>query len=149
MKASKLVPLAIVCSGALLSSACTVGSIRGTGEYGPSAYTSDSGIRQRVVSVLHAQPGFDEQQVKVETFHGIVQLTGHVDTHAHLVTMLAAVDHVDGVKTVHTYVTERHPNVQVDTVTRVAAVAAPTAAAPLQLAANGSGGADIAHGGAQ
>ncbi|MDB5988264.1 MAG: transport-associated protein [Nevskia sp.] len=117
---SRFAPLSVLLGSALLSTACTVQSVRGTGDYGPTAYSSDAGVAGRVKVALQSQPGINLKNIKVDTFQGMVQLSGQVDSHKQMVQTVAAVNHVDGVKTVRSYLFEAAPRPLVGAPTAVA-----------------------------
>ena len=105
--AFRLLPL-LAC-GTFLNTACTMKQTRGTGEYGPSYYTSDAGVAERVQVALKSQPDVNLRTIKVETFQGMVQVSGQVESHSQAVRTIAALNRVDGVKTVRSYLVENPP----------------------------------------
>lgn len=146
LNSTQLPLLGLLLASAALSTACAVDPERATGAYGPTYFSSDAGIAERVQATLQNQPGLDVKQIKVETFKGMVQLSGHVKSHAQLVTTVAAVDHLDGIKTVRDYLIVNPPKPIVGSAIRVAhaPIAAPATvvattsrtASPLQIASN-------------
>lgn len=101
MKITRQVQIAIaqsVLAGSLLVSlaACAPTPTReGTGEY-----VDDSVITTKVKSVFAADPTVKAYQVKVETFKGVVQLSGFVDSQQSAERAAQLAREVKGVKSV-------------------------------------------------
>jgi len=82
----------------LLSTALGCASTRtheGSGEY-----VDDSVITTKVKAAIFNEPGLKSSEVKVETFKGVVQLSGFVSTRADIKDAVRVAKAVDGVKSV-------------------------------------------------
>lgn len=78
MKTLKAIVLTVICAGSLLPFAggCAATSTRqSTGEY-----VDDAAITTKVKTALVRDDSVKALEVKVETFKGVVQLSGFVDT---------------------------------------------------------------------
>ena len=83
-------------AGAPFSPACASdNSARSTGEY-----VDDSVVTAKVKSALVADPTTKAYQIEVETFEGVVQLSGFVDSSASISRATQVAQNIDGVKSV-------------------------------------------------
>ena len=67
----------------------------GTGEY-----VDDSAITTKVKSAILAEPGLKSAEINVETFKGVVQLSGFVNSSSDISTATKVARAVDGVTSV-------------------------------------------------
>jgi len=67
----------------------------------PGEYADDATITTKVKSALIANPVAQAHQIDVETFRGVVQLSGFVDSTNERETAQMVAAHVAGVKSVH------------------------------------------------
>ena len=67
----------------------------------PGEYFDDATITAKVKSALIKDPVAQAHEIKVETFRGVVQLSGFVDSQDQRVAAVTAAQHVQGVKAVH------------------------------------------------
>ena len=67
----------------------------GTGEY-----VDDSVITTKVKSMLFAEPTLNSAEINVETFKGVVQLSGFVSSQANIDTAVEVTRKVNGVRSV-------------------------------------------------
>jgi hyperosmotically inducible periplasmic protein len=67
----------------------------------PGEYFDDATITTKVKSALIANPVAEAHEIEVETFRGVVQLSGFVDTTNERDTAQAVAQRVAGVKSVH------------------------------------------------
>jgi hyperosmotically inducible protein len=67
----------------------------------PGEYVDDAAITTKVKSALIANPVAQAHQIEVETFRGVVQLSGFVDSAKERETAQMVAAHVAGVKSVH------------------------------------------------
>jgi osmotically-inducible protein OsmY len=89
---------AIVATAVLLVAASGCASTRtheGTGQY-----VDDSVITTKVKTAILAEPGLKVSEINVETFKGIVQLSGFVGTRSDADSAVRLAHNVDGVKSV-------------------------------------------------
>jgi osmotically-inducible protein OsmY len=63
-------------------------------------YVDDSVITTRVKSAILGEPGLKVSEINVETFKGIVQLSGFVSTRNDIDSAIRLARNVDGVKSV-------------------------------------------------
>ena len=70
-------------------------SHEGTGEY-----IDDSAITTKVKAAILGEPGLKSAEINVETFKGVVQLSGFVGTRADIDTAVKVARNVKGVKSV-------------------------------------------------
>ena len=68
----------------------------GTGEY-----VDDSVITTKVKTAIFNEPGLKVSEVQVETFKGVVQLSGFVSSRADIKDAVRVASAVNGVKSVH------------------------------------------------
>ena len=67
---------------------------------GPGGYIDDPAITAKVKSGLLGEPGMNSNDIQVETFKGVVQLSGFVTSSAQINTAVAITRKVDGVRDV-------------------------------------------------
>lgn len=67
---------------------------------GTGGYIDDSAITAKVKSGLLGEPGMNSNDIQVETFKGVVQLSGFVTSTAQINTAVAITRKVDGVRDV-------------------------------------------------
>jgi osmotically-inducible protein OsmY len=63
-------------------------------------YVSDSAITTRVKAAIFGEPGLKSAEINVETFKGLVQLTGFVSSRADIDQAVAVAQGVSGVTSV-------------------------------------------------
>ena len=86
--------LAALVAAAALGCASTPRS-EGTGEY-----VDDSVVTTKVKAAILEQPGLKSAEINVETFKGVVQLSGFVSSQANVDSAMAVARNVSGVKSV-------------------------------------------------
>lgn len=64
------------------------------------AYLDDAAITTKVKSRLLQEPGVDSEDINVETYQGVVQLSGFMDSRAEMSKALQAVRTVEGVRSI-------------------------------------------------
>jgi osmotically-inducible protein OsmY len=67
---------------------------------GTGQYVDDSVITTKVKSAILAEPGLKVSEINVETFKGVVQLSGFVSTRTDIDSAIKLARNVDGVKSV-------------------------------------------------
>lgn len=67
----------------------------------PGEYVDDATLTGKVKSALIADPVAEAHQIEVETFRGVVQLSGFVDSQNERVAAVKVAEGVQGVKSVH------------------------------------------------
>ena len=67
---------------------------------GTGQYDDDSVITTKVKSAILGEPGLKVSEINVETFKGIVQLSGFVSTRTDIDRAIKLAHNVDGVKSV-------------------------------------------------
>jgi osmotically-inducible protein OsmY len=67
---------------------------------GTGQYVDDSVITTKVKTAILAEPGLKVSEINVETFKGIVQLSGFVSTRSDADSAIRVAHNVDGVKSV-------------------------------------------------
>ena len=67
----------------------------------PGEYVDDSTLTGKVKSALIADPVAQAHQIEVETYRGVVQLSGFVDSQNERVAAVKVAEGVQGVKSVH------------------------------------------------
>ncbi len=77
-------------------SACSTGQKHGT----VGRYVEDSAITTNVKAAIFQQSGLSADEINVETFNGVVQLSGFVSQPEHISKAADAAKTVDGVKDV-------------------------------------------------
>jgi osmotically-inducible protein OsmY len=86
--------LAILAAASLIGCASTPRS-EGTGEY-----VDDSVITGKVKAAILEEPSLKSTEINVETFKGVVQLSGFVSSQSKINTAMATAEHVKGVTSV-------------------------------------------------
>jgi osmotically-inducible protein OsmY len=86
--------LAILAAASLIGCASTPKS-EGTGEY-----VDDSVITGKVKAAILEEPSLKSAEINVETFKGVVQLSGFVSSQAKIHTAMVTAEHVKGVTSV-------------------------------------------------
>ena len=86
--------LAILAAASLIGCASTPKS-EGTGEY-----VDDSVITGKVKAAILEEPSLKSSEINVETFKGVVQLSGFVSSQDNVRTAMATAEHVKGVTSV-------------------------------------------------
>lgn len=66
----------------------------------PGEYAGDAAVTAKVKTALVKEPGVKATAINVETFRGVVQLSGFVDTQDMADRAVAAASRVSGVKSV-------------------------------------------------
>ncbi|MGE5526151.1 MAG: BON domain-containing protein [Rhodospirillaceae bacterium] len=66
----------------------------------PGEYAGDAAVTAKVKTALIKEPGVKANAINVETFRGVVQLSGFVDTQDMADRAVAAASRVGGVKSV-------------------------------------------------
>lgn len=87
--------LGIPATGVLLAACSATSSQRSVGEY-----TDDAGISTRVKLALANTPGVKATEVQVETYRGVVQLSGFADSAEMARAAVEAARRVSGVREV-------------------------------------------------
>lgn len=87
--------LAAVLAIATTLGCASTGSTEGTGEY-----VDDTVITAKVKSAILAEPGLKSAEINVETFKGVVQLSGFVKEQADINAAMVLAKNVKGVTTV-------------------------------------------------
>ena len=72
-------------------------------------YIDDSAITTKVKAALLAEPGIRSYQISVETFKGVVQLSGFVDTQQQKDKAAEIARRVDGVSSVKNNIIVKQP----------------------------------------
>lgn len=67
----------------------------------PGEYADDATLTGKVKAALIADPVAEAHQIEVETFRGVVQLSGFVDSQNERVAAVKVAEGVQGVKSVH------------------------------------------------
>lgn len=86
--------LAILAAASLIGCASTPKS-EGTGQY-----VDDSVITGKVKAAILEEPSLKSAEINVETFKGVVQLSGFVSSQAKINTAMVTAEHVKGVTSV-------------------------------------------------
>lgn len=66
----------------------------------PSAYMDDSMITTKVKTAIFNEPGLDSAEISVETYQGVVQLSGFVESQSDISRAVEVAQRVEGVKSV-------------------------------------------------
>ena len=96
MKPIRLITAA--CAAIVLATSLGCASTRtheGTGQY-----VDDSAITTKVKAAILGEPGLKVAEINVETFKGVVQLSGFVSTSADIASAVKVARGVNGVKSV-------------------------------------------------
>jgi len=97
MKPSKPILTTILAAAILAGgAACAPTSTRES----PTEYTNDATLTARVKTALINEPGVKSTQIEVETYRGVVSLTGFVDNEAMASKAVTAAQRVSGVREV-------------------------------------------------
>lgn len=85
---------------AALVMATTLGCASTTKSEGTGEYVDDSVITAKVKTAILKEPTLKSAEINVETFKGIVQLSGFVSSQANVSTAVVVAQNVQGVKSV-------------------------------------------------
>lgn len=66
----------------------------------PGAYMDDSLITTKVKTAIFNEPGLDSAEIGVETYQGVVQLSGFVESRSDISRAVEVARRVEGVKSV-------------------------------------------------
>jgi osmotically-inducible protein OsmY len=66
----------------------------------PGAYMDDSLITTKVKTAIFNEPGLDVAEISVETYQGVVQLSGFVESESDISRAVEVAQRVEGVKSV-------------------------------------------------
>jgi osmotically-inducible protein OsmY len=66
----------------------------------PGAYVDDSIITTKVKTAIFNEPGLDSAEISVETYHGVVQLSGFVESQSDISRAVEVAQRVEGVQSV-------------------------------------------------
>jgi len=91
----RLLFVALVLSVAFVTGCASTAKQQGTGEY-----LDDSVVTTKVKAAILNDPELKVLQINVETFQGVVQLSGFVDSKAMMARAVEVTRGVDGVKSV-------------------------------------------------
>jgi hyperosmotically inducible protein len=78
----------------------TLGCASSRTHEGTGQYVDDSVITTKVKSAILGEPGLKVAEINVETFKGVVQLSGFVSTRTDIDSAIRLAHNVDGVKSV-------------------------------------------------
>lgn len=79
----------------ILAACSSTATREGTGEY-----VDDSVITTKVKAAIFNEPSLKSAEINVETFKGVVQLSGFVSSNANIDKAVAIARHVNGVRSV-------------------------------------------------
>jgi len=97
MKASNSILTTILAAAILAGgAACAPTATRES----PTEYTNDAALTARVKTALINEPGVKSTQIEVETYRGVVSLTGFVDSDTMAGKAVTAAQRVSGVRDV-------------------------------------------------
>jgi osmotically-inducible protein OsmY len=85
---------------AIFATAGLIGCAASPTSEGTGGYVDDSVITAKVKTAIFEQPGLKSSEINVETFKGIVQLSGFVSTHDMETMAVATAKGVKGVSSV-------------------------------------------------
>lgn len=85
---------------AILIAAVTLGCASTPKSEGTGEYVDDSVVTAKVKTAILEQPGLKSAEINVETFKGVVQLSGFVSSQASADSAVMVAKHVAGVKSV-------------------------------------------------
>jgi osmotically-inducible protein OsmY len=85
---------------AALAMATTLGCASTSKSEGTGEYIDDTAITGKVKSAILGEPTLKSAEINVETFKGIVQLSGFVSSQANVDTAVKVAKNVGGVKSV-------------------------------------------------
>ena len=85
---------------AAFAMATTLGCASTSKSEGTGEYVDDTVITAKVKTAIFEQPGLKSAEINVETFKGVVQLSGFVSSQASANTAVDTARHVTGVQSV-------------------------------------------------
>ncbi len=85
---------------AALAMATTLGCASTAKSESTGQYVDDTVITGKVKSAILAEPTLKSAEINVETFKGVVQLSGFVSSQANVSTAVKTAENVNGVKSV-------------------------------------------------
>ena len=85
---------------AALAMAATLGCASTSKSEGTGEYIDDVAITGKVKAAILGEPTLKSAEINVETFKGVVQLSGFVSSHANVETATTVAKNVGGVKSV-------------------------------------------------
>ena len=91
----RALPILAIISFAVLTGCASTAKTEGTGEY-----VDDTVITAKVKTAIFEQPDLKSAEINVETFKGVVQLSGFVRSQANINAAVAAAKGVRGVSSV-------------------------------------------------
>jgi osmotically-inducible protein OsmY len=91
----RLIPLFAIATAVAMSGCASTEKHEGTGEY-----IDDTVITAKVKTAIFEQPGLKSAEINVETFKGIVQLSGFVKSQSDINTAVVVAKNVKGVSSV-------------------------------------------------
>ena len=91
----RLIPLFAIAAAVAVSGCASTAKTEGTGEY-----MDDTVITAKVKTAILEQPGLKSSEINVETFKGIVQLSGFVANQDNINVAVATAKSVKGVSSV-------------------------------------------------
>jgi len=91
----RALPILAIITFATLSGCASTAKTEGTGEY-----IDDTVITAKVKTAIFEQPDLKSAEINVETFKGVVQLSGFVRSQANINAAVAAAKRVKGVTSV-------------------------------------------------
>jgi len=80
--------------------ATTMGCATSRNHEGTGQYLDDSVITTKVKASILNEPGLKSSEINVETYKGVVQLSGFVSSAADIQSAIKVAEHVDGVTSV-------------------------------------------------
>jgi osmotically-inducible protein OsmY len=91
----RLIPLFAIATAVAMSGCASTSKSEGTGEY-----VDDTVITAKVKTAIFEQPGLKSAEINVETFKGIVQLSGFVKSQSDINDAVMVAKNVKGVSSV-------------------------------------------------
>lgn len=91
----RVIPMLAILAAASLIGCASTSRSEGTGEY-----VDDSVITGKVKAAILEEPSLKSTEINVETFKGVVQLSGFVSSQSKINTAMATAEHVKGVTSV-------------------------------------------------
>jgi osmotically-inducible protein OsmY len=85
---------------AVLAAAATIGCASTSKSEGTGEYVDDTVITTKVKAAILEQPNLKSAEINVETFKGVVQLSGFVNSQANVESAMMVAKNVGGVKSV-------------------------------------------------
>src|SRR3954466_11011696 len=85
---------------ATLATAVTLGCASTSKSEGTGEYADDTAVTAKVKTAIFEQPGLKSAEINVETFKGVVQLSGFVSSQANADSAVKVAQAVGGVKSV-------------------------------------------------